>query len=58
MNDVYAFTLEAEPVKKVESHKPILAAMAKQTVECAYFIREYATDQNFGMSLPELGPNA
>ena len=37
MSDVYTFVLEADPVKKVESHKRILAAMTQQTVECAYF---------------------
>ena len=53
MSDVYTFVLEADPVKKVESHKRILAAMTQQTVECAYFIREYATNKSFSKSLSE-----
>jgi hypothetical protein len=50
MTDVYDFVEEAEPVKKVESHKEILAAMAQQTTECAYFIRECATNTGFCVS--------
>jgi hypothetical protein len=51
MVDVYAFVLEAEPVKKLESHKQILASMVQQTTECAYFLREYATNTSFSMSV-------
>jgi hypothetical protein len=51
MADSYAFVLEAEPVKKIESHKRIVAVMAQQTTECAYFIREYAMNTNFSVSL-------
>ena len=57
MSDGYAFVLEAKPVEEMESHKPILASIAQQTVECAYFIREYAANQNFGTLPPEFERN-
>jgi len=47
MDDVYSFVKEAEPVKKIESHSRIVALMAQQTTECAYFIRDYAMNKNF-----------
>jgi hypothetical protein len=51
MSDAYAFVLEAEPMKKIESHNRVLLVMVQQTTECSYFIREYATTQSFSMSL-------
>ena len=51
MADAYAFVLEAEPVKKIESQQRIVMVMVKQTAECSYFIREYATTTSFSMSL-------
>ena len=48
MDDIYYFVHEAEPVNKINSHKDIIAVMIKQTTECAYFIRDYAMDKNFG----------
>ena len=48
MADMYAFMHEAQPVEKIESHKKILAVVAKQTTECAYFIQEYARIKGFG----------
>jgi hypothetical protein len=50
MDDVYSFVKEAEPVKKIESHGRIVALMAQQTTECAYFIRDYAKNKSFCMS--------
>ncbi|KIM75554.1 hypothetical protein PILCRDRAFT_669545 [Piloderma croceum F 1598] len=47
MDDVYSFVKEAEPIKKIESHSQIIALMAQQTTECAYFIRDYATNESF-----------
>ncbi|KIM90604.1 hypothetical protein PILCRDRAFT_1868 [Piloderma croceum F 1598] len=47
MDDIYLFVQEAEPVKKIKSHGRIVALMAQQTTECAYFIRDYATNKNF-----------
>jgi hypothetical protein len=49
MDDIYAFITAADSLKKIESHKVILARMAQQTVECGYFITSYAQDRNFGM---------
>jgi hypothetical protein len=47
MNDVYALTLEADPLTMIDAHKQALEMLAKQTVECAYFISHYARDPNF-----------
>jgi hypothetical protein len=49
MSDMYAFMHEAQPVEKIKSHARILAVIAKQTAECAYFIEEYARTKGFGM---------
>jgi hypothetical protein len=49
MQDTYAVLLEVEPLKKVESHKPVIISLMKQTVECGYFIRDYAKVKNFCM---------
>ena len=51
IDDVYFFVHEAEPVKKIESHGRIIMLMAQQTTECAYFIRDYAMDKSFCMSI-------
>jgi hypothetical protein len=51
MADAYDFVLEAEPLEKIASHKRIVTVMVKQTIECSYFIREYATNASFSMSL-------
>jgi hypothetical protein len=50
MDDIYSFVKEAEPMKKIESHRRIAALMAQQTTECAYFIRDYAMNKCFCMS--------
>ena len=51
MNDVYSFVHEAEALKDIESHKQIVAVITKQTIDCAYFIRDYAINKNFCMSI-------
>jgi len=47
IDDVYSFVEEADPIKKIESQHRIVALMAQQTTECAYFIRDYATHKSF-----------
>lgn len=49
MRDVYAFVIEAEPLKKLDVFRPILEVMVKQTIECAYFLQDYARIKSFGM---------
>ena len=49
MGDVFSFVKEAKPLKEIESHRRILALMAQQTTECAYFIQGYAMNKNFCM---------
>lgn len=48
MNDVYLFVVEAEQVGSIPSQKRLVLAMAQQTIDCAYFIQDYATVKNFG----------
>jgi hypothetical protein len=50
MSDAYAFLCEADQVKRFKSQADILIAMAKQTEECAYFIRGYAQTKSFRTS--------
>jgi hypothetical protein len=47
--DAYSFVREAEPLKEFKSQKRILVQMAQQTMECGYFIRDYAKNKNFGI---------
>jgi hypothetical protein len=54
MGDTYAFVQEVEPLKKVKSHEPVIISLMKQTIECSYFIRDYAKVKNFCMLLPAL----
>src|ERR1700691_5895126 len=54
MDDAYSFVKEAEPIKKIESHGRIILLMAQQTTECAYFIRDYATNKGFCMLVSAL----
>ncbi|GJJ10685.1 hypothetical protein Clacol_004912 [Clathrus columnatus] len=42
----YKFIEDATDIKN-SSHELILSSLAKQTVECAYFIRDYAKKHNF-----------
>jgi hypothetical protein len=51
MNGMYAFIHEAEPLEKIKSHRQIVALMMQQTVECGYFIRDYAKNKDC-MSVP------
>jgi hypothetical protein len=47
MNDIYGFLQEAEPLRKIESHKRIITHIMQQTTECGYFIRDYSKNKNF-----------
>ena len=49
ISDMYAFMREAQPVEMIISHAKVLAAISKQTTECAYFIQEYAETKHFSM---------
>ena len=52
MDNVFEFVHEAAKLdlSGSSSQKDILTCMAKQTTECAYFIRDYAKNKNFCMS--------
>jgi hypothetical protein len=54
MDDAFSFVKEAEPMKKIEAHGQIIALIAQQTSECAYFIRDYATNKDFCRSASPL----
>jgi len=47
MNSVYSFIQEAETLSYIESHRQIVAVIAQQTTDCAYFIRDYTINKNF-----------
>ncbi|KIM84510.1 hypothetical protein PILCRDRAFT_385176 [Piloderma croceum F 1598] len=34
-------------LKEIESHKQIVAVLTQQTIDCAYFIRDYAINKSF-----------
>lgn len=57
MDDVFSFVKEAEPIKKIESHRPIIELMSQQATECAYFIRDYAMNKSLcrSSSTPHVG---
>ena len=46
MQALYAFLKATDPSKYDETQNKIVTSLAQQTIECAYFIREYA-DPNF-----------
>ncbi|KAI0311907.1 hypothetical protein OF83DRAFT_1068066, partial [Amylostereum chailletii] len=52
IDDAYSFVNQAAPLEDWTDtinkyQRKILADIAKQTTDCAYFIRDYAKDQNF-----------
>ncbi|GJJ10691.1 hypothetical protein Clacol_004918 [Clathrus columnatus] len=47
LDSTYKFIEEATDIKNHSSYEHILSGLAKQTVECAYFIRDYAKKRNF-----------
>ncbi|EIN04115.1 WD40 repeat-like protein, partial [Punctularia strigosozonata HHB-11173 SS5] len=47
MLDCHNFVDEAEPLKHLRSAVQVLSAMAKQTTECAYFIRDFTRVERF-----------
>jgi hypothetical protein len=54
MGDTYAFVQEVDLLKKVKSHEPTIMSLMRQTIECGYFIRDYAKIKNFCMLVPAL----
>ncbi|KAH7923669.1 WD40 repeat-like protein [Leucogyrophana mollusca] len=49
MSDAYTFVHDADPLKKIESHSQVICMLSQQTIECAYFIRDYAKKKSFWM---------
>ena len=47
MQALYAFLKGTDPSKYDEPQRKIVTSLAQQTIECAYFIRQYASDPNF-----------
>jgi hypothetical protein len=54
MGETYALLQEVDPLKKVKSHESTIISLMKKTIECAYFIRDYAEIKNFCMLVPIL----
>ena len=50
MNSLYDFVYEAESIQvdRLQSQQATLKEMAKQTIDCAHFIKTYADTQGFG----------
>jgi hypothetical protein len=48
LNAAYDFVNAAEPLKKIENRQRSFGQLLKETNECAYFIREYLSDPDFG----------
>ena len=46
MNEVYAFLMKEE-LRDIGSMKAVVERICHQTLECAYFIREYSQNKNF-----------
>lgn len=47
MNAAYEFVQEAVPLKQIESQAKIINCLIQQTIECAYFIRDYTKNKDF-----------
>ncbi|GJJ10692.1 hypothetical protein Clacol_004919 [Clathrus columnatus] len=47
LDSTYKFIEDAANIENHLSYEHILSSLAKQTVECAYFIRDYAKKHNF-----------
>ncbi|GJJ11030.1 hypothetical protein Clacol_005261 [Clathrus columnatus] len=47
LDATYQFIEDTKEIENYPSYKRILSTLAKQTVECAYFIRDYAKIANF-----------
>ena len=47
MQALYAFLKETDPSKYDGPQRKVVTSLAQQTIECAYFIRQYASDPNF-----------
>lgn len=47
MRDTYAFVHEADSLKKIESQKGVIMLLTQQTIDCGYFIRDYAKNKSF-----------
>lgn len=48
LHAAYDFIDAAEPLKKIENRQRSFGQLLKETNECAYFIREYVSDPDFG----------
>ncbi|GJJ11102.1 hypothetical protein Clacol_005333 [Clathrus columnatus] len=47
LDTTYKFLEETKEIENYPSYKRILSTLAKQTVDCGYFIRDYAKNANF-----------
>ena len=45
MADTYNFVHDVDPLGKVKCHTKTIMLMVHQTIDCGYFIREYAKDK-------------
>lgn len=50
MNEVYDTLTKAE-LRDIKSMKEVVGRISQQTLECSYFIREYASNEKFRKSI-------
>jgi len=50
MNEVYVSLIKAG-LSEIESVKEVVERISQQTLECAYFIQEYAQNEKFRKSI-------
>lgn len=56
LNAAYDFIDQAEPLRRIESRLKTIDSLVKETVESAYFLREYLRDPDFSARLPSFSP--
>lgn len=49
MRDLYFYFLDAVTIPNIFTYERVMQRLLGQTYECAYFIRDYKTIDNFGV---------
>ena len=54
IGDTYEFIHAADALKIIDTQKKIIMSLTAGTIQCSYFIRDYAQNKNFCMLVPIL----
>ena len=54
VGDTYTFVHAADALKIIDSQKQIIMSLTAGTIQCSYFIRDYAKNKSFCMLVPTL----